>query len=179
MWLHFSTGGAVWSCCRGGEPDLSLRPKSVCCHIHHKQLWHAYVQGGLVEEAVFGAFTLFAFEAEREPFANDSMMCNVDDTMCCRLFGVNWLSKLDGFKCRVNKKQTDCGHKVEVFLVRAKMQNACQLPEAVVLSLVTDTYYTKRDKNKRTHLQSTGGSGRSNWALWNQSKYNLNLPFEI
>ncbi len=30
-------------------------------------------------------FSLSAFEAEHEPVANDSMMRNVDDTMCCSL----------------------------------------------------------------------------------------------
>ncbi len=39
----------------------------------------------------FCPFAQSAFEAEHEPIVNDSMMCNVNDTMCCGLFGARGL----------------------------------------------------------------------------------------
>lgn len=80
---------AMWDDVAGREElGLSLRPHFVCCLVPTCNFdMHVMSKEGCGR--VVCVRFLSAFEAEHEPIANDSMMGNVDDTMCWSLFGVN------------------------------------------------------------------------------------------
>lgn len=108
--------------CRGGtwlvtEAEVRLLPHP------HQQLWHACnVRGRLRKRR----FPRLLSEAEREPVANDSMMCNADDAVRCRLFGVRWRATWRELKGRIRHQRTVVT-KRRVFSLS---QNAKRVPAA-------------------------------------------------
>lgn len=73
--------------CWGGYLACHGEPSFVC-YLIPTNSFHMHVVSKEGEENVV-SFFLSAFKAEHEPVANDSMMRNMGDTMCCSLRGVN------------------------------------------------------------------------------------------
>ena len=79
----------MWDAVAVGKPGLSLRPMcSLCLNTTNNFDMHVMSKAAGLRRGGC-ACSLSAFEAEREPVANDSKLHNVDDSMCCGLFNVN------------------------------------------------------------------------------------------